>query len=204
MRYLTIFVLLIFCQILYGQDLIYKKGVYLVSKPSLYNKVEKPSENSESIKILNKVQKDSTRYTIYVKEYKDQKHIPDLFDMINTRYANAGQTISWVLTPDTSIQKLVKIFSFYSSGVMALRQRAIIENNKFFDYRFFSYEENLVYDEEVPLLVIFESAKNDNLNKQLVLKENIKQKGYLDPKRKQEILSMFNRYILVYYIATLY
>ena len=87
---------------------------------------------------------------------------------------------------------------------MALRQRAIIENNKFFDYRFFSYEENLVYDEEVPLLVIFESAKNDNLNKQLVLKENIKQKGYLDPKRKQEILSMFNRYILVYYIATLY
>ena len=97
-----IIILLLFPFVTWGQNLFPSKGVRRTTTPNNGKFVDSPSFNSESRTISNKATKEKTNYKIYTKEYVDQKHIPDEFEL--TEFANPakGSTVSWILTPDTS------------------------------------------------------------------------------------------------------
>ena len=161
--------------------------------------VDSPSFNSDSITISNIAPTEKTNYKIYPKEYVDQKHIPDEFELTEFAYPKKGSTVSWILTPDTSNCRHVKIFSFYRSGSMSLREKVTTDLNKYFDYKFFDYTKEMIYNKEIPLLIIYEADIEDRI-KQKTLKSFLHD-GKLDPNEKDLITSKLNRYIIVYYIA---
>ena len=182
-----------------GQNLFPSKGVRRTTTPNNGKFVDSPSFNSESRTISNKATKEKTNYKIYTKEYVDQKHIPDEFELTEFAYPKKGSTVSWILTPDTSNCRHVKIFSFYRSGSMSLREKVTTDLNKYFDYKFFDYTKEMIYNKEIPLLIIYEADIEDRI-KQKTLKSFLHD-GKLDPNEKDLITSKLNRYIIVYYIA---
>lgn len=107
-----IIILLLFPFVTWGQNLFPSKGVRRTTTPNNGKFVDSPSFNSESRTISNKATKEKTNYKIYTKEYVDQKHIPDEFELTEFAYPKKGSTVSWILTPDTSNCRHVKIFSF--------------------------------------------------------------------------------------------
>ena len=123
-----------------------------------------------------------------------KKHIPDEFELTEFAYPKKGSTVSWILTPDTSNCRHVKIFSFYRSGSMSLREKVTTDLNKYFDYT-----KEMIYNKEIPLLIIYEADIEDRI-KQKTLKSFLHD-GKLDPNEKDLITSKLNRYIIVYYIA---
>lgn len=194
-----IIILLLFPFVTWGQNLFPSKGVRRTTTPNNGKFVDSPSFNSESRTISNKATKEKTNYKIYTKEYVDQKHIPDEFELTEFAYPKKGSTVSWILTPDTSNCRHVKIFSFYRSGSMSLREKVTTDLNKYFDYKFFDYTKEMIYNKEIPLLIIYEADIEDRI-KQKTLKSFLHD-GKLDPNKKDLITSKLNRYIIVYYIA---
>lgn len=182
------------------QNLFPPKGVRLVSTPSEFQPKISASPGSESLKIKHKAMKEgNTIYTIYTKEFRNQKYVPDPFDLTETASTAKDGILSWILVPDTANCQHVKIYSHYLSGSVSIRERAITEPDKYFDYKFFHYTEELAYGKEIPLLIIFESDMRYR-SKQTVLDKFIKD-GKLNPEDKEEITSKLDRYLLVYYIA---
>ena len=76
-----IIILLLFPFVTWGQNLFPSKGVRRTTTPNNGKFVDSPSFNSESRTISNKATKEKTNYKIYTKEYVDQKHIPDEFEL---------------------------------------------------------------------------------------------------------------------------
>ena len=169
-----IIILLLFPFVTWGQNLFPSKGVRRTTTPNNGKFVDSPSFNSE-------------------------KHIPDEFELTEFAYPKKGSTVSWILTPDTSNCRHVKIFSFYRSGSMSLREKVTTDLNKYFDYKFFDYTKEMIYNKEIPLLIIYEADIEDRI-KQKTLKSFLHD-GKLDPNEKDLITSKLNRYIIVYYIA---
>lgn len=182
-----------------GQNLFSPKGVRLVSVPT--NKsylIDKPSAKSESIKIINRSIKEEGQYLIYTKEYRNQKHIENQFELTESTYVKKHSTLSWTLIPDTSDCKHIKIFSFYPSGGMALREGITLDSTKYFDYKFFHYSKELTKNQEIPLLIVYESDLKDR-TRQNSVKEYLYD-GKFKAEDKNKIIEIFDRYILVYYI----
>ena len=94
-------------------------------------------------------------------------HIPDEFELTEFAYPKKGSTVSWILTPDTSNCRHVKIFSFYRSGSMSLREKVTTDLNKYFDYKFFDYTKEMIYNKEIPLLIIYEADIEDSIKKNI-------------------------------------
>ena len=160
-----IIILLLFPFVTWGQNLFPSKGVRRTTTPNNGKFVDSPSFNSESRTISNKATKEKTNYKIYTKEYVDQKHIPDEFELTEFAYPKKGTT----------------------------------DLNKYFDYKFFDYTKEMIYNKEIPLLIIYEADIEDRI-KQKTLKSFLHD-GKLDPNEKDLITSKLNRYIIVYYIA---
>lgn len=79
------------------------------------------------------------------------------------------------------------------------REKVTTDLNKYFDYKFFDYTKEMIYNKEIPLLIIYEADIEDRI-KQKTLKSFLHD-GKLDPNEKDLITSKLNRYIIVYYIA---
>ena len=65
--------------------------------------------------------------------------------------------------------------------------------------KIFDYTKEMIYNKEIPLLIIYEADIEDRI-KQKTLKSFLHD-GKLDPNEKDLITSKLNRYIIVYYIA---
>ena len=78
-------------------------------------------------------------------------------------------------------------------------EKVTTDLNKYFDYKFFDYTKEMIYNKEIPLLIIYEADIEDRI-KQKTLKSFLHD-GKLDPNEKDLITSKLNRYIIVYYIA---
>ena len=86
-----IIILLLFPFVTWGQNLFPSKGVRRTTTPNNGKFVDSPSFNSESRTISNKATKEKTNYKIYTKEYVDQKHIPDEFELTEFAYPKKGK-----------------------------------------------------------------------------------------------------------------
>ena len=145
-----------------GQNLFPSKGVRRTTTPNNGKFVDSPSFNSESRTISNKATKEKTNYKIYTKEYVDQKHIPDEFELTEFAYPKKKYC---VLDLDSGYIKLstCENFSFYRSGSMSLREKVTTDLNKYFDYKFFDYTKEMIYNKEIPLLIIYEADIEDRI-----------------------------------------
>ena len=52
---------------------------------------------------------------------------------------------------------------------MSLREKVTTDLNKYFDYKFFDYTKEMIYNKEIPLLIIYEADIEDRI-KQKTLK----------------------------------
>ena len=135
-----IIILLLFPFVTWGQNLFPSKGVRRTTTPNNGKFVDSPSFNSESRTISNKATKEKTNYKIYTKEYVDQKHIPDEFELTEFAYPKKGSTVSWILTPDTSncrnicSNQLLLFLEETWSQIYKKRKFSHVDNlNKYFD-----------------------------------------------------------------------
>lgn len=46
---------------------------------------------------------------------------------------------------------------------MSLREKVTTDLNKYFDYKFFDYTKEMIYNKEIPLLIIYEADIEDRI-----------------------------------------
>lgn len=197
MKFIVIAILSTFSCVVWGQNLFSPK-VRRTTTPNNGKFVDYPSITSESKTIINKSDK-KVSYKICLKEYVDHKHKPDDFELIEFVSLTEGGSLQWILTPDTSNCQHIKIFSHYRSGSMSLREKITVDPNKYFDYKFFHYSKDIICNEEVPLLLIYEANIKNRFEQKGVCR--FLHNGMLNSQNIEEITSQLNRYMIVYYIA---
>lgn len=156
-----------------------------------------PSRNSERIKIRNLIDKDSSSFIVYTKEFIDNKHVPDYFELTQNALFMKDTNFSWEIVPDTSDLHHFKVFTYFP-GAMSRRER-FTDQDKYFNYKMFKYSNKAVYGKEVPLMIIYEDDLNTKKTEQLI-NRYLNGDSIIDIEKKEFPYSDIKRYILIYYI----
>ena len=200
-KYLS-FILMFFSITVEAQEQISikKKGPYTtVSVPKSMSsayKTPQPAENSEYIKYKIPEFSDDIHFSLYIKEYTDGKEIPDTLSRILSGNVSK-ENIIFELVPDTSDIKIFELFT-YTPGFISYNNKVPNKNSTFKYYQFQKHDE-IQFEKETPLLLIYEDDISDSKTEAFIkplLKNNILTE---DAAKKGNLYSKIKRYCIVYY-----
>ena len=161
-------------------------------------KIPHPAENAEYFKYKIPEFSYDIHFGLHIKEYIDGKEIPDM-SLSGTRIlsGNASKGITFELVPDTSDISIIELFT-YTPGYTLYKSKIPNENSTF-KYCQFQKHDEIQFEKETPLLLIYEDdlaeAKTEAFLKPL-LKNNILTE---DAAKKGDIYSKIKRYCIVSY-----
>ncbi|RHJ93005.1 hypothetical protein [Parabacteroides bouchesdurhonensis] len=200
MKILYFFILsLIWSQCALSQNSLYKLKTRKIGE---WSPDPKPNPNTPKTKIINQITKDNSKYTIYIKEYVEGKPLYDPYAILGIYNANKNYNVHWEIDPDTTSKHQLRIFSIFPDGSMAIRERTC-NADEYFNYVYFKYSKDVVYEKEIPLVFIYEDDLKERMNEQFVNKY-LGKNTVIDVEKRAFPFSKFRRYILIYYIASIY
>ena len=179
-----------------------KNGPYTtVSVPKSMSgkyKTPQPAENSEYIKYKIPEFSYEIHFSLYIKEYIDGKEIPDSLSLSRILSGNfSNENIIFELVPDTGDISNFELFT-YTPGFTSYKNK-IPNKNSTFKYCQFQKHDEIQFEKETPLLLIYEDDISDSKTEALIkplLKNNILTE---DAAKKGNIYSKIKRYCIVYY-----
>lgn len=156
-----------------------------------------PALNAERIKIVNHITVDSTIYFVYIKEFVNNKRVIDYYELTERVFLNKDRNFSWEIIVDTSAVNCVRMFT-YIPGSSSHRVKTTGQD-KYFGYHIFENQKNVIYEKEIPLVIIYEDDFESRKTEQMIKKQS--SNNLIKSNKKDFICSKIERYILIYYIA---
>lgn len=157
--------------------------------------LEGPSSEAIGHKIRHVVDKEETKYIIMLVEYLQGKKIDDSSDPMELAFSDKGSKIRWELVVDTTSASFARVFALLPNGGFSHRI-CVPRSGKHLNYVYIPYEPTLIYDQDIPLCLIYEEdsshPKQENWIKTFIEKNK---------SLKDFPFSRLERYFLIFYHA---
>lgn len=157
--------------------------------------LEGPSSEAIGHKIKHVVDKEGIKYTIMMEEYQQGKRIDDPFSTIDWVLPEKGAKIRWELVVDTTSSSLTRVFVLKPNGGFSHRM-CVPRSGKHLNYVYIPYEPTLIYDQDIPLGLIYEEDSSHPKQENWI-------KAFIEKNKslKDFPFSRLERYFLIYYHA---
>lgn len=157
--------------------------------------LEGPSSEAIGHKIRHVVDKEETKYIIMLVEYLQGKRIDDSFGPMELAFSGKGAKIRWELVVDTTSSSLTRVFALKPNGGFSHRQ-CMPRSGKHLNYVYIPYEPTLIYDQDIPLCLIYEEDSSHPKQKKWI-------KAFIEKNKslKDFPFSRLERYFLIFYHA---
>lgn len=157
--------------------------------------LEGPSSEAIGHKIKHVVDKEGIKYTIMLEEYQQGKRIDDPSGPMERALPEKGAKIRWELVVDTTSSSFARVFVLLPNGGFSHRI-CVPRSGKHLNYVYIPYEPTLIYDQDVPLCLIYEEDSSHRKQENWIRAFIEKNKSL-----KDFPFSRLERYFLVFYYA---
>lgn len=157
--------------------------------------LEGPSSGAFGHKIKHIIDQEGIKYTIRLEEYQQGKRIDDPFDTMDWALPEKGAKLRWELVVDTTSFSLTRVFALKPNGGFSHRQ-CMPRSGKHLNYVYIPYEPTLIYDQDIPLCLIYEEDSSHPKQEKWI-------KAFIEKNKslKDFPFSRLERYFLIFYHA---